>query len=282
MALTVTEDGLMTANSMRSESRGSEGFNRYIDVATVRRSHRPAEGPVAPSFLVNESMPLGPMPRVTLSIADSDRKSSNLEGHTKPLANETRIAMLAQGILAVDTGDDPDRIQIEQDASTKDIVLTVNGQKSRHSNVTTVSLYTHGGNDVVKTPGRTWVSDVLSQCGLPVEAYVFVNAGEGNDIVDLSAITHYDTTIVGDDGTDFLVGGYSGSSPTGFRTDHIFGDSFVSRDPGSDVIVARPDSLNQLTVTDARADPRDTVVWLPPADRGCGSGPEKTETNPDV
>lgn len=164
----------------------------------------------------------------------------------------------------IETGDGDDNISVEQDSATKEFIVTINGKQIRRTDISTISIRSGGGTDVVTTPARSLTSDAPhpGPDNSPVNALVYVDAGDGDDKVDLSAVTRYDTTIVGGDGRDTLVGGHSDCGSTDIRTDYILGGTpFDDRNP--DTIYVRPDSANQRTLTDAPPQEGDIVLSLP-------------------
>lgn len=185
------------------------------------------------------------------------------------------------GALHVDTGNRSDHVKIEQHG--EDVTLTIDGKVTTHEDVTGIVVKTNGGDDIVETsiPWFVKLVPLPLRNTAPVESYVFVDAGDGDDVVDLSAATG-NTVIVGAGGEDFLVGGSGSTCDNDFRKDEIFGD-YMSASPeerAADTIVVQADSPNHLAVTDATWDPLDTLVELPGAAAKCA--PEGPQVDPEI
>lgn len=207
--------------------------------------------------------------------AQAGRHNAQVQHYNRPNVVEN------DGHLFVDTGNESDHVKIEQ-YGTGDVTVTVNGEKTKHSDITSVFVETNGGDDVIETPGARWFSQLVPlpwSNQAPVEAYVHVDAGDGNDMVDLSAATG-DTHILGGGGEDFLAGGAGSTCDGDFRTDTIFGD-YNTDDPRSpDTVITQADSSNHLTVTDATWDPLDELVEMPAKNANCA--PAGPENDPEI
>lgn len=241
MALTVTEDGFTTSSPVNLRERAAhfESVVKTVDT-TGRTASRNGQ-----------------------SRANSDVSSSL--GQVNQVKQQTGVFSSGTGFLKVVTGDDPDRIELRRDTASNDFILTVNGKTSSYSDIDLIHIHTYGGDDVVTTLGASWSGGVvpfLAQDGPNIYARVDVKAGDGNDIVDLSAVTVDDTHIEGGDGRDFLAGGHPSCGSDSQRRDFITPDGRpLDLAHNADVILTHPDSEKQQTYISW--DSLDMVVGLP-------------------